>query len=206
MTPSQASDVAELHRESIKTGLTASLGRRFCKTLYLAMASTPYSFILVCEDGQKKLVGFICCATNTSKMYRDVIKKNFFPLLFSALIRLFSLSILKQAVKAIRRPKKFKTGNFSEWQLPEAEIVSIAVSPQTQGQHIGTKLIKAAFDKLKDLGHFKVRTWTSEDNKRAVAFYQRQGFEMLGMRQYHTGGIYVFVANLKNDKRINFID
>jgi len=196
MTTAQASAVAKLHRKSIKTGLTAWLGQRFCEKLYCAMAKSPYSFVLVYEDAQYHPLGFICCATNTSKMYRTVIVKNFFPLLFSAAVKFFRPSVIKRALKAIKRPKTFKTGDFSKWDLPEAEVVSIGVNPDAQGRQIGTKLVQAAFKHFKSLGHNKVRVWTSENNEQATAFYQKQGFKFLGMRQHHTGGICVFVADL----------
>lgn len=95
----------------------------------------------------------------------------FFPLTLSAISKLFRLSVIKEALKAVSRPKRFKTGDFSEWELPEAEVVSIGVSPDAQGKHIGTKLVHAAFDQFRSLGYDKVRVWTSEDNEQAAAFY-----------------------------------
>jgi ribosomal protein S18 acetylase RimI-like enzyme len=195
--------VAKLHRNSIKTGLTASLGQRFCEHLYWAIGSSPYGFVLVYEDEQHHPLGYICCATNTSKMYKSTIFRYFFPLMLSAVSKFLRPSVIKRVLTAIKRPKTFRTGDFSEWELPEAEVVSIAVSPDVQGKGIGTKLIRAAFDQLRILGHNKVRTWTSEDNEQAAAFYQKQGFKFLGMRRHHSGGIRVFVADLnKQDKTI----
>lgn len=196
MGKAHVSAVAKLHRNSIKTGLTAWLGQRFCEQLYLAMGSNPYSFVLVCENEQHRPLGFICCATNTSKMYKSIILRYFFPLMLSAITKLLRPAVIKRALISIRRPKTFRTKDFSEWKLPEAEVVSIAVDPDAQGRQIGTNLIRAAFDQFRNLGHDKVRVWTSEDNEQAAAFYQKQGFELLGMRQHHTGGIYVFVADL----------
>jgi len=196
MTKAHVSTVAKLHRNSIKTGLTAWLGQQFCKHLYWAMGSTPYSFVLVYEDEQHEPLGFICCATNTSKMYRSVILRHFFFLTLSAIGKFFRPSIIKQVLISIRRPKRFRTGDFSKWQLPEAEVVSIGVSPDAQGKQIGTKLMQAAFEQFRRLGHNKVRVWTTVDNKQATAFYQKCGFELLGLRQHHLGEIRVFVADL----------
>lgn len=196
MAPAQASAVAKLHCESIKTGLTARLGQRFCETLYRGIAESPYGFVLVYEDEQHHLLGFICCATNTSKMYKSVVVRRFFPLMLSATAKFFRVSVIKQALKSVKRPKMFKTGDFSDWDLPEAEFVSIGVSPNAQGKQIGTNLVQAAFERFRRLGYNKVRVWTSEDNKQASAFYQKQGFKFLGVRQYHSGGIHVFVAEL----------
>lgn len=201
MTKAHVSAVAKLHRNSIKTGLTAWLGQRFCENLYWGMGSTPYSFVLVYEDERHQPLGFICCATNTSKMYKSTILRHFFSLTLSAISKFLRPSVIKKALTSIKRPKTFKTGDFSEWELPEAEVVSIAVSPDAQHMQIGTKLIQAAFDRFRNLGYDKVRTWTSEDNEQAAAFYQKQGFEFLGTRQHHSGGIYIFVANLNKQNQ-----
>ena len=193
--------VAKLHRNSIKTGLTAWLGQRFCEHLYWAIGSSPYGFVLVYEDEQHRPLGYICCATNTSKMYKNAILRHFLPLTLSAISKFIRPSVIRRVLTAIRRPKTFKMGDFSEWGLPEAEVVSIAVSPNVQGKGIGTKLIRAAFDQLRILGHSKVRTWTSEDNEQAAAFYQKQGFKFLGMRQHHSGAIRIFVADLNKQNQ-----
>lgn len=196
MTRAQASAVAKLHLQSIKVGLIASLGQRFCEALYRGIAKSPYGFVLVYEDEQHHALGFICCATNTSRMYKSIVLRHFFPLVLTAIRKVFSPSVLKQILSAIKRPKTFKSGDFSKWELPEAEIFSMAVSPDTQGKHIGTKLIQAAFDRFRSLGCSKVRVWTIVEKEQATGFYQRCGFKLLGMRQHHSGGIYVFVADL----------
>lgn len=196
MTKAHVSAVAKLHRDSIKTGLTAWLGQRFCEHLYWAIGSTPYSFVLVYEDEQHRPLGFICCATNTSKMYKSVILRHFFSLTLSAISKFLRPSVIKRALTAIERPKMFKAGDFSKWELPEAEVVSIAVSPNAQGRHVGTQLLEAAFKRFRCLGHNKIRVWTTEDNEQATAFYRKRGFKFLGVRHHHSGKIFVFVANL----------
>ena len=196
MTSAQASAVAQLHRESIKVGLIAELGQHFCEMLYCAIAKSPYSFVLVYEGEQHQPLGFICCTTNTSKMYRNVMLRHFFPLLLSAMARFFRPPVVKQALSALQRPKTFKTGDFAEWELPEAEVFSMAVTPDAQGKGIGTKLIQAAFERLRKLGQDKVRVWTIIEKEQATEFYKKRGFKLLGVRQHHSGGIYVLVADL----------
>lgn len=196
MTKAHLPAVIKMHRNNITTGLTAWLGQRFCEHLYWGIRSTPYSFVLVYEDKQHQPLGFICCATNTSKMYKRIILQRFFPMMVSAISKFLRPSVFKQALTAVKRPKTFKTGDYSEWKLPEAEIIAMAVSPDAQGRHIGTKLIQAAYNRFRKLGHDKVRAWTRENNEQATAFYQKHGFELLGMRQYDTGKICVLVADL----------
>ena len=198
MSKAHLAAVVKMHRDNITTGLTAWLGQRFCEYLYWGIKSTPYSFLLVYEDEQHQPLGFICCTTNISKMYKSIITRYFFPMTLSAISKFLRPSVFKQALIAVKRPKTFKTGNYSEWKLPEAEIIAMGVSPHAQGKGIGTKLIQAAFDRFRSLGHDKVRAWTREDNKQATAFYQKRGFKLLGMRQYDTEKVCVLVAKLNN--------
>lgn len=196
MTKAHLSPVVKMHRDNIKTGLTAWLGQRFCEHLLWGIRSTPYSFLLVYEDRLHQPLGYICCTTNISKMYKRIILQHFFPMALSAITKLIRPSIFKRALTAVVRPKTFKQGNYSQWHLPDAELIAMGVHPDAQNKGIGTKLIQGAFDQFKSLGTDRVRTWTREDNEQATAFYQKQGFKLLGMRQHHTGGIYVFVADL----------
>ena len=200
MTRRQAPAVAALHRDSIRTGLTAWLGQRFCQVLYWGMANTPHSFVLVCEDEKQKVLGFICCATNTSKMYKAVLARKFLLLAIVTAGKFITRPlVLKSIWTSLRRPKTFVSGDFAQWDLPEAEVVSIAVLPETQGRGVGTQLVEAACREFRQRGLRRVRVWTSEDNLQATAFYQKQGFSLLGMRQHHTGGINVFVMDMADE-------
>jgi ribosomal protein S18 acetylase RimI-like enzyme len=190
------SAIVKMHRDNIKTELAAWLGPRFCEHLFWGIRSSPYSFLLVYENEQHQPLGFICCATNISKMYKHIMLKRFFHMTLSAITKLVRPSVFKKALTAVKRPKMFKKGNFSKWQLPEAEVIAIEVHPDAQRKGIGTKLIQAAFERFRSLGHNKVRAWTREDNEQATVFYQKQRFKLLGTRRYDTGKVCVLVADL----------
>lgn len=197
MTKSHAPAVARLHRRSIRTGLTAWLGQRFCKQVYLGMADSPHSFVLVCEDDRHRALGFVCCAADTTRMYRNVMTRRFLPLILAAIWKVLARpSVIRDMITAIRRPRRFSQDTFAEVDLPQAEIVSIGVDPEAQGRGIGARLLEAAFARFRDLGFDRARVWTTEDNVQAIAFYQKRGFKLVGARQHHTGGIRVFVADI----------
>lgn len=196
MTKSHLPVVVKMHRDNVNTGLTAYLGQRFCEYLYWGINSTSYSFILVYENEQHQPLGFICCTTNISKMYKIIIMRYFLPMMLSAVGEFLRLSIIKRSLTAVKRPKTFKTGYYSKWELPEAEVIYLVISSH-HSDLIGTKLLEAAFNRLRNMGCDKVRAWTREDNKQTTEFYQKHGFELLGMRQYETGKVCVLVADLK---------
>ncbi len=204
MRREHAQGVAQLHCHSIRTGLTAWLGPRFCKQLYLGLADTPYSFVLVYEDDGHVPLGFICCACNTTKMYRHVLRHRFFALLMSAIGKLLRPSVLRCVWLAIRRPQAFTSGELAVFDLPEAELVSIGVSPESQGRKIGTQLVETAFARFREMGCNRVRVWTSEDNDQATAFYRKRGFRLLGESRHHTGGIRLFLADLREPAELGY--
>ena len=64
----------------------------------------------------------------------------------------------------------------------EAEIESIAVSPNFQRQGVGKGLLTAAIDGLRAKGVEKVHLELRESNQRALRLYRRHGFEEVGRR------------------------
>ena len=199
MSRRQAPAVAALHRQSIRTGLIAWLGQRFCAQVYRGMARSPHSFVLVCEDENGRVLGFVCCATNTSRMYRSVVTRRFVPLTLTAIGKVLTHpSVVRDMWRALRRPRTFQGETYASWDLPEAEVVAIAVAPEAQGRRLGTRLLREGLTRLQALGCSRVCVWTSEDNEAATAFYQKRGFAFLGVRPHHSGGIRVFVTDLGN--------
>ncbi|SFL74381.1 Acetyltransferase (GNAT) family protein [Paenibacillus sp. 1_12] len=65
------------------------------------------------------------------------------------------------------------TYSFSQ---SECEIVSL--DSKTKGQGIGSKLIELVIQKAEGQGSKRVWLITSNDNTRAIRFYQRRGFDL----------------------------
>lgn len=64
----------------------------------------------------------------------------------------------------------------------EAEIESIAVSPNFQKQGVGKRLLTAALDGMRAKGVVRVHLELRETNLRALRFYRRHGFAEVGRR------------------------
>ena len=56
------------------------------------------------------------------------------------------------------------------------EVVSLYVQPGRWGAGVGSRLLHAALDSLRAEGFAQAYLWVLEDNARARAFYERQGF------------------------------
>jgi predicted N-acetyltransferase YhbS len=68
-----------------------------------------------------------------------------------------------------------------------AQIEPLMVKTELKGQGIGTKLIRAAEDKAKELGAHKVWLETGVDWK-SKAFYEKNGYRIRTVMPNHTGG------------------
>ena len=72
----------------------------------------------------------------------------------------------------------------SRWpELPDfGEIVSLYLLPEYIGRGYGRPLLEAAVETLAGQGYRDVLLWVLEDNHRARAFYEKQGFRFGGTR------------------------
>ena len=64
-------------------------------------------------------------------------------------------------------------------QVQEGEVKKLFVEPVLQGNGIGAELLEYAISQMNV--HF---LWVLEKNKRAMAFYQRHGFEVTNEKKY----------------------
>jgi len=83
-----------------------------------------------------------------------------------------------------------------------AKLISIAVHPDHQSQGIGTKLIKKAINKTKDLGARKINLEVRKTNKKAIKFYRKLGFKKTKIKKnYYRDGenaVYMKKTNKKH--------
>lgn len=71
----------------------------------------------------------------------------------------------------------------------ESEILTLAVSPESQGQGVGKALVSAALAIARGRGAEAMFLEVAEDNAPAVAVYERAGFEQVGTRpDYYRSG------------------
>jgi L-amino acid N-acyltransferase YncA len=63
--------------------------------------------------------------------------------------------------------------------------ISTFVALGMQRHGVGQRLCRATFKAAKELEYLKLRATVRGDNPRALAFYQNQGFELIGVAQKH---------------------
>jgi ribosomal protein S18 acetylase RimI-like enzyme len=190
LTKAHAPQAADLHRHSIPTGFLSSLGPSFLRQLYKAISACPDGFGYVWTEVDGRVLGFVACSTATGKLYKQ------------ALIRrglLMALPILRFIVRPsfIRRMwDTFRYPSETAEDLPPAEILSIAVSPDARGKGVGKALMQAAFDEFKRRRTSAVRVAVWAENETANAFYQRCGYTLAHTRRHHGLAMNIYVREL----------
>lgn len=193
LNKSHSASVARLHIEGISTGFISSLGVGFVSALYEAIAEDDNSFGFVAIEGDKVL-GFVAFTANLSKLYKSVLVKNGFRFFFILSGKLISLNTIKKIWSNLFYPKKMK-----EMDLPDAELLSIAVAPEGRGKGIAGQLTQAGFNECAKRGIDKVKVLVAADNDAANKLYVKCGFEFETRidSHGHISNIYIADVNPK---------
>ena len=71
-------------------------------------------------------------------------------------------------------------GFVAVWCRPNAFIDNLHVSQSVRSRGVGTELLRAAADRLIELGHSTAYLWVFESNADAIRFYERLGAVRVG--------------------------
>ena len=72
-------------------------------------------------------------------------------------------------------------------------IIGTFVDDESRGKGVSKQLFQSTFEVAKQKGYEKLFAYVRADNKRALAAYVRQGFEVVGTAKKHAkvGGVYI---------------
>jgi [ribosomal protein S18]-alanine N-acetyltransferase len=72
----------------------------------------------------------------------------------------------------------------------DADVMTVAVAPDAQGQGLGGRLVQALVDAAADAGASQLLLEVRADNVPAQRLYARTGFERIAVRRgYYSGGV-----------------
>jgi ribosomal protein S18 acetylase RimI-like enzyme len=171
LNPKYSFQVAALHIQGIPTGFISSLGPSFVAALYDAIAEDPNSFGFAAVEGDRVL-GFVAFTTNLSKLYRYVALKKGLKFALVLIRRMCSIEALKKVWDNVLYPSKMK-----KMDLPDAELLSIAVAPEGRGKGIAQQLVDAGMEECRKRRIEKVKVLVADFNKPANKLYQKTGFQ-----------------------------
>jgi len=164
------SEIARIHFQEIKWGFLSELGEKFLYYFYQAMIGSESAFLIVAENNES-IVGFVSGCANLKKFYKEFVKKYSFKIPFILLTKIFDLSVIKKVFETIKYSKKEKQN------LPQAELLSIAVSSEFQGQGVSQKLLEKFLFEMRKRNIDQFKVIVGENLIRAIRFYEKKGFE-----------------------------
>ena len=176
--PAQKSDalgIAILHQRTLTNSFLAKLGLRFLESLCIFLIKKEIVIVYTEENTVK---GFVSFTPNSSDMM-----KRFLFFCPACLLKLPNILItnpvfLKELIETFFAPFKSKTSlsTTTKVLLPDAELLSISVDQTCHHAGIGSQLLAALENRLKQKGipKYKVIAGTSLDG--ANKFYLRKNF------------------------------
>lgn len=174
LRPADVADIATIHADSLPGDLLALLGARFLGRLYLAMIGSGLAFGFVAELNER-VDGFVIGTTQTSGMFRSVLRAAAPGLLIAALPRLLSRPTL-----AWKIAQAFVYPSRVPGVAEEAELLVIAVRSERRGERVGVALVEALNREFvgRRIASYKLTVY--EANERAARFYERLQFDRRG--------------------------
>jgi ribosomal-protein-alanine N-acetyltransferase len=80
----------------------------------------------------------------------------------------------------------------------QADVQTVAVAPDQQGQHVGGSLLRAIVDEATSRGCTEMLLEVRVDNEPALHLYEKAGFERISVRRgYYPGGVDGLVMRLR---------
>ena len=183
-----ARQVAELHIAGIPTGFISSLGIRFVSALYEAIAESPYGFGYV-EEADGKAVGFVAFTTNLKGLYKTICLKKGVCFVVLLASKLCSFKTVKKIVETLFYPGKVKTPD-----VPQAELLSIAVAETARGRGVAKNLILHGLEAAATMNIDQVKVLVADFNQPANALYLKTGFHYLCQIDSHGIQSNIYVA------------
>jgi glycosyltransferase involved in cell wall biosynthesis/ribosomal protein S18 acetylase RimI-like enzyme len=178
-TRRDAGALAQLHRDGMPDAFLPALGSGVMQRMYRALATDRDAVALVAENGAG-IVGFATGTTSVRRSYRRFLIRHGIPAAVAAAPRLVRPAVLHR----LRETASYPDGNG---QLPEAELLSIAVAPEGRNRGLGRSLAREVIDALGASGAREVKVVVGATNEPANRLYERAGFRLEARLEVHAG-------------------
>lgn len=179
LAPEHAVRAAQLHIEGINTGFISSLGLGFVTTLYRAMAQDPQSFGYVAiKEGE--VVGFAAFTTNLQGLYKSIMKRSGFKCAFLLFRKMLSWRVIKKTLETVFYPSR-----IGKYRFPEAEFLSMSISPEARGHGLATRFVKTGFEEYRRRGIKQLKIMAAVKIGPINMMYEKLGFKVVAQVENH---------------------
>lgn len=174
--------LARIHCQEVAEGFLTSLGPFFLAQLYRSLAAAPGSFLFAALR-HEDVLGFICGATETRRIYRHFLLRRAWWL---------APIIAPQLVGSARRLRlSWETWCYpsrsQRHALPHAEILNFCVRSSEQGQGLGKRLFSELVGEFQRRRVRHIRIVTGQQQRRAQRFYDGVGATRQQRIEVHHG-------------------
>jgi ribosomal protein S18 acetylase RimI-like enzyme len=163
-----------IHQEAFKDFFLTSLGTRFLKLYYTSFVNCKDG-VVFCAVKNNTIVGFSATSYVSHNFNSKLIKQNLFKYGLEALRLLFVrpkavLRLIKNMNKESKSSTIMDNGLY-------AELYSIAVGPNYQGEGIGKRLLTVTEDDAREHNGEISLTTDYYDNDKTIGFYKALGYK-----------------------------
>lgn len=171
--PTDIERIVEVHNAAFKDFFLTSLGSRFLALYYRSVLMHPRGVLLVSDNGEG-VIGF-CAGTLLSAGFNSsLIKSNFSSYVIEGLKLLITNPISLWHLFKNFSKENSNVGDKGKY----AELLSIAVDPNTQRSGAGKSMLLALEEEVKKRGGKQLSLTTDyNDNEKAIGFYQSLGYK-----------------------------
>jgi ribosomal protein S18 acetylase RimI-like enzyme len=175
----EAAPAAALHAQRITEGFLPTLGPAFLSRLYRRIVRDPGSFLVVAlDDG--RVIGMAACTEDLSALYRAFVVRDGVLAGLRSAPRI--LRSLPRVVETLRYP-----GAEDAAELPDAEVLAVAVDAGHSGRGVGRAVLDAALAEFDRRATGAVKVVAGGDNEAALALYRGAGFVDAARLEVHAG-------------------
>jgi ribosomal protein S18 acetylase RimI-like enzyme len=179
--PDDVAAIAGLHADRIREGFLSSLGTAFLRRLYRRVLVSADGFVLVATgpaSAEAPVIGFVAGVASVGALYRRFIMRD--GLVAGAVAAPRLVRAVPRVVETLRYPA-------ATADLPDAEILAVAVAADATGGGIGRALVHAATAEFSRRGITETKVVTTADNGAALAMYRACGFVPTTGVEVHAG-------------------
>lgn len=166
--------IVKIHQEAFKDFFLTSLGEGFLKLYYSAFVKSEAG-VVFCAKRMNNIVGFSATSYVSRGFNSRLIKSN--PIKFGLLAFKLLLTQPKSVIRLVRNLNKESKEAAVKDDGKYAELYSIAVSPDCQGEGVGRFLLTVTESDVK--GHNTKISLTTDyfNNEKTIAFYRALGYK-----------------------------
>ena len=199
ITSEDIRDVVELHKQEINQGFLSSLGDKALDLLFLHAAESKTGVLLIAKDkAEGETCGFLLGSLNTGKFYKDFLLKKSFSAFICLIPKLLSPAKIRKILETLFYPTKKNMQN-----LPDAELLDIAISKERQGTGLAQHLFAEFSNILSKLSIEEFKITTGESLVRAQRFYETLGAKRVKTIEVHRGQKTIVYIYRIVDKAVN---